>query len=276
LRLAGHPAQAGGGIREPTNRLGTAMIDVERRDQIAILTLAHGKANAMDLEFCDALAERLERLAEDEARAVVVTGRGAIFSAGVDLLRLLNEGPEYARRFVPALERMCDALLRFPKPLVAAVNGHAIAGGCIVACASDRRLMARGKGRIGVPELRVGVPFPDVALEVLRSSLATDVLRDLVWTGATLDVEEAVRRGLIDEIVEPDELIARAISTASFLAEPGPEVIRITKSQLRAPVIARLDAMRATESETGELWSSPAIMDAIRRYVDRTFRRSTS
>jgi enoyl-CoA hydratase len=249
------------------------MIDLEYTDGIAIVTLAHGKANAMDLEFCTGLADLFTRLAAGEARAAVITGRGGIFSAGVDLLRLLAEGPEYARRFVPALSSMCDALLRFPKALVAAVNGHAIAGGCIVACAADRRIMVNGKGRIGLPELRVGVPFPDVALEVMRSALATDVFHDLVWTGATLDVSDARERGLIHEIVEAEDLLSRAIAVAGEIAEPGLDVVRITKRQLRAPSIERLNALGGGGNETSETWSEPATLEAIRGYVERTFRR---
>lgn len=249
------------------------MIEVEDRGGITIATFAHGKANAMDLEFCTAVADLLRRLGRDDGRAVIVTGRGAIFSAGVDLLRLLDGGPEYARQFVPALASMCDALLRFPKPLVAAINGHAIAGGCIVGCAADRRIMVNGTGRIGVPELKVGVPFPDIALEVLRAALPTHVLHDLVWTGATLDVASARERGLIHEIVEAEDLLPRALAIADELARPGPDVVRITKAQLRAPSLARMDALAGQKNETGEQWSSPATLAAIRSYVERTFRR---
>lgn len=249
------------------------MLEVEDRNGITIATLAHGKANAMDLEFCGAVAELLNGLARNDARALIVTGRGAIFSAGVDLIRLLDGGPEYARQFVPALVSMCDALLRFPKPLVAAINGHAIAGGCIVGCAADRRIMVNGTGRIGVPELKVGVPFPDVALEVLRAALPTHVLHDLVWTGATLDAETAREGGIVHEIVATEDLLPRALAVANELAQPGPDVVRITKAQLRAPSLARLDALAGQKNETGEQWSSPATLAAIRSYVDRTFRR---
>jgi enoyl-CoA hydratase len=239
------------------------LIDIENQGGVAIVTLAHGKANAMDLELCTVLAEVFTRLAEDEAAAVIVTGRGPIFSAGVDLLRMLSSGPDYVRQFVPALCTMCDVLLRFPKPLVAAIN--------------DRRLMALGDGRIGLPELRVGVPFPDVALEIMRNVLAPSVLEELVLTAVTLDAPAAAMRGLVHEIVEPAALGARALSVANELAALRPEAFRETKRQLRAPALERLDRLDPSVHEaSAEVWSSPATIEAIRAYVDRTLRRPAS
>ena len=137
------------------------MIELTQKGDVAILTMNHGKANALDLELCAALVARFEQLRASSARAVVVTGQGRIFSAGVDLLRLSAGGAAYVRQFLPALHKLYDTVFFFPKPVVAAVNGHAIAGGCVLACCADRRLMARDGGRIGVTELLVGVPFPD-------------------------------------------------------------------------------------------------------------------
>ncbi|WP_163451993.1 enoyl-CoA hydratase/isomerase family protein, partial [Escherichia coli] len=85
---------------------------------------------------------------------------GKIFSAGVDLLQISDGGLSYVQKFLPALHRMFDTEFDFPKPVVAAVNGHAIAGGCVLASCADKRIAARDVGRIGVTEVLVGVPFP--------------------------------------------------------------------------------------------------------------------
>src|SRR3981081_2362328 len=92
------------------------------RGDIAALTMAHGKANALTTEFCDALAARVKETTA--ARAVVITGRERIFCAGVDLPRLAEGGPTYVRQFLPALHRLYDAVFFHPKPVVAAINGH--------------------------------------------------------------------------------------------------------------------------------------------------------
>ncbi len=146
------------------------MIDVKSDAGIAVLTLMHGKANALDIEFCEALAARFVELRVTDAKAVVLTGQGKIFSAGVDLIRLSEGGADYVRKFLPALHKLYDAVFNHPKPVVAAINGHAIAGGCVLACCADRRIMANDGGRIGVTELLVGVPFPALAFEIMRHS----------------------------------------------------------------------------------------------------------
>jgi enoyl-CoA hydratase len=127
---------------------------IERRDSdgIRTLKLAHGKVSAMDLELGEALIGEFKEAADPSVTAVIVTGTGASFSAGVDLFRLIKDGPEYARRFVPVLDEFLLATLTFPKPVVAAINGHAIAGGCILAAACDHRIMTEGNGRIGIAQ----------------------------------------------------------------------------------------------------------------------------
>src|SRR5258708_24895480 len=120
----------------------------------------------MSMEFCEALTARFAEISS--ARAVVMTASGRTFSAGVDLVRLLEGGAPYVGKFLPVLSNMFAAVFSHPAPVVAAINGHAIAGGCVLACAADKRLMARDGGRIGVTELLVGVPFPPAAMEIIR------------------------------------------------------------------------------------------------------------
>lgn len=96
------------------------MIELTHEGDIAVVRLVHGKANALDLELCDAIVSQFREIQASSARAVVLTGQGRMFSAGVDLLRLSGEGAPYVRRFLPALHRLYDALYFFPKPVVAA------------------------------------------------------------------------------------------------------------------------------------------------------------
>jgi len=250
------------------------MIDVAIHGPVAVLTLAHGKASALDLELCRALEHDLRRLERSEVGAVVLTGRGPIFSAGVDLVRVLDGGPAYLREFIPAMIRAFDALFFFPKPVVAAVNGHAIAGGCILACAADRRLMAEGNGRIGAPELVVGVPFPTIPLEILRHALAPPAFHEVVVCGGTYLPEDALRLGLVDELVASETLPDRAVQVAGTLAKIPPRAFRLTKELVRRPTRDRLerDAV-AHDAAALEAWCSEEILRAIRDYVERTLKK---
>src|SRR5215469_18242040 len=140
------------------------MLDLEERGEISIVRLAHGKVNALDVELLQAIAAAFGSL--DASKPVVFTGAGRSFSAGVDLKRITDGGLEYVKVFRPALSAAVKAVFYHPGPVVAAINGHAIAGGCVLATACDMRLMSAGT--IGLAELSAGVPFPTAALEIMR------------------------------------------------------------------------------------------------------------
>ncbi len=249
------------------------MIHREPRGAVVVLRLDHGKANAFDLELCQALMHELERLeAADEHRAVVLTGTGTIFSAGVNLRRLLDGGETYVNAFVPALIEAFRTLFAFPLPVVAAINGHAIAGGCVLAAACDYRIMARGSGTIGVPELRVGVPFPYVAIEILRYATPPERLQELVFLGRTFGMEEALGRGLVDEVTPSEELLARGHEVAEHLGSAALTRFRLTKRQLRRPSLDRIarHAPDTADPEVLAAWREPETLAAIRAYVEQT------
>ena len=251
------------------------MIDSDIIDGVAVLTMTHGKVNALDIEFCGALTARFEDLRKADAKAVVLTGQGKIFSAGVDLKRLSTGGADYIRRFLPALHRLYEAVFFHPKPVVAAVNGHAIAGGCVLACCADRRIMARDAGRIGVTEILVGVPFPALAFEVVRFAVPPRYLPEFTLSGATYATDEALRRGWVDEVTEPDKLIDDAIAVARQMSRLSPAAFSQTKSQVRQPVTERLQKSgEAIDRAVTDIWAAPATLAYIRDYVARTLMKS--
>ena len=250
------------------------MIDIKTDTGIAVLTLRHGKANALDIEFCEALAARFSELRRSDAKAVVVTGQGRIFSAGVDLKRLSEGGADYVRKFLPVLHKLYDAVFHHPKPVVAAINGHAIAGGCVLACCADRRIMARESGRVGVTELLVGVPFPALAFEIVRFAVPSRHLAEFTLSGATYTSDVALQRGWIDEVAEPADLIADAVAVAQELALLSPAAFAQTKAQIRQPVSERLQRSgEATDKAVSDIWAAPDTLRYIRDYVERTLKK---
>jgi len=252
------------------------MIELSHRGGIAIVKMVYGKANALDIEFCEALAAQFEALRGADIRAVVLTGQGQMFSAGVNLIRLSEGGADYVRRFLPALHRLYDTVFFFPKPVVAAINGHAIAGGCVLECCADRRIAVAGGGRIGVTELLVGVPFPPLAFEIMRFASPPRYLADGMFSGANFTPDLALSRGLVDELAEgPAALLDRSIAAAETLAALSPAAFAQTKQQIRQAVA---DAMehhgRQVAAAAEEIWSAPETLDYIRGYVARTFKKT--
>ncbi|AHI00495.1 enoyl-CoA hydratase/isomerase family protein [Kutzneria albida] len=251
------------------------MISVERDERVAVLRLAHGKVNALDLELLRAITSAMAELrAEDGVDAVVLTGSGRAFSAGVDLRRVLDGGPAYVRQYLPALTEAILAVFDWPRPVVAAINGHAIAGGCVFAAACDLRLMSQGT--IGVTELLVGVPFPAAALEVFRHA-AGIAGSELVLSGRTVDPATARAAGLLHAVVEPERLLPEAVSRARQLAAIPRAAYEITKRQLHRPAAELIATGRRLDDPAVEdHWCRPEIIAGIGAYLDRITARRPS
>jgi enoyl-CoA hydratase len=247
------------------------MIDVERLGSIVVMRLDAPPVNALDREVLQAITKTLGEIEASDARAVVLTGTGPVFSAGADLFRVLNEGDEYLRTSLAALIEAFGSLFRFPRPVVAAVNGHAIAGGAVLTCACDYRVSASGDHKIGFAELRVGVPFPAWALEIARWGTRPEFLQEVVYLGRSYDPTGAKERGLIDEIVEPDALMDRSREIAERLASMPPVTFRLMKEALRRPVVERVEASAQADAAARAAWGSEEVREAIRAFLMKTF-----
>jgi len=247
------------------------MVKLSTENAIAYLTLSHPPANALDLEFMQAILDGIVEAEASDARALVVTGERNVFSAGADLFRVLEEGSDYIDRAGPTMSSVFERLFRFPKPTVAAVNGHAIAGGNIIACACDYRIASSGEHRIGFSELAVGVPFPTWALEIVRFAVGAQHVRDLTLMARTMMVDEALRVGMVDEVVPPEELMDRAARAAERMARIPADTFRLTKAALIAPAVERAERLGAEhDREVARLWSSEPVHHAIREFLKRT------
>jgi enoyl-CoA hydratase/carnithine racemase len=249
------------------------VIERDDVDDVAVVRLAHGKVNALDLELVQAIAQTFVRLESEPVRAVVLTGSGRAFSAGVDLRRIIDGGAEYVAAFVPALVGAFVAVFRLGRPVVAAVNGHAIAGGAILVSACDHRIMSGG--RIGVTELRVGVPFPVAAMEILHCALGPAKARATIIDGETYDPVHAAQLGLIDTVANEADLLDRALASALTLADTIPaDVYRHTKRQLHRDADERIERWAADgDAEAIRLWATAATDGRIARFMTEVVGR---
>jgi enoyl-CoA hydratase len=237
---------------------------VEDRHSIRLVTLDRPPVNALDVDTLRELTNVLEAAAADgDINGVVLTGAGKVMSAGADLTKVLQAGDDYIDAGIDALNRAFRTLFIFPKPVVAAVNGHALAGGAVLVCGCDHRVMGAGAGRIGVIELAAGVPFPAWALQLVSHRVHSGYLEEVVLFGRAYEPEVAHRYGLIDEVVDDGAIVDVALDRAGELAQVPSRTFMLTKRSLRAAAVANAEALAAHDNEIKEAWRSPEVRAAI-------------
>lgn len=243
-----------------------AVTNPEVTDGVTVVRFERPSVNALDLKLLEFITASMRKI----NGPVVVTGAGRCFSAGVDLRAFVDGGPEYAERFVTALSEAFLAVFDHPAPVVAAINGHAIAGGCVFAMCADIRLMSAGM--IGLTELSVGVPFPVAALEICRFAMGTSATRAALQA-KTIDADAALARGWIDAVVPNDELISKAVATAHELGEYSPSAYAATKRQLHQPALVAIEAGAEMDAKVRAGWISDETRGRIAAFVEALARK---
>jgi enoyl-CoA hydratase len=241
---------------------------LEFADQVAVLRMDFGKANSIGEGFLDRMSALLDEVAARKSRALVLTGDGRVFCAGLDLPSLLGRTAEEIGGFMDRFSSFMLRVFESPIPVVAAVDGPAVAGGCVLALQTDFRVMSAGT--IGLNEVRIGLGLPAVVLETLKLQVSPPALRTIALEGRLFEPEAARDIGLVDEVVPPDRLIPRALEKAREMGEvPAVSFARI-KHSLRAPVA---DAARRGAEIDKKAWASgfasPEAQAILRDVVDR-------
>ncbi|HUH05349.1 MAG TPA: crotonase/enoyl-CoA hydratase family protein [Kofleriaceae bacterium] len=227
------------------------LVGFELDGPVAVITMDDGKANALSHDMMAALDGALDR-AEAEAKAVLLTGREGRFCAGFDL-RVMMQGPEAAMKMLADGGDLLLRLYLLGLPLVVACNGHALAGGVLLAATGDTRIGARGAFKLGLNEVANGMPVPVLAYEFARDRLLPSELVAATMQARIYDPDEAARAGWLDRVVEPDALAAAAREEAARLAALPGTAYRLSKRGLRGKVA---DYIRANLAKN---------MDEIRR-----------
>lgn len=233
---------------------------IERAGEVAVIRLRGGRANAMSAGLLGALTRVVDQVTASDARAAVVTGDERAFSAGLalpDLIGLDRAGMSaFIDGFAVAMRRVLDC----PMPVVAAVNGHAIAGGCVLALMCDARIAAAGGARIGLNEVQLGIGLPAVVVEPLRLRVAPGALAAIALEGRLFSMDDARAVGLVDEVVAPGELEARAVARAAELGRASRAAYAQVKRALIRPALEAIDRVGAAEREAWlDTWfSEPA------------------
>ena len=230
-------------------------MQLERLGHVALLKINAGKANAIGPAWLDGMSHLLDELGD--ARAVVVTGYEGFFSAGLDLPSLLGLDRPAIHSFIEKFNATMLRLFDVPVPMVAAVNGHAIAGGCVLAMQADWRMMTDRASKIGLNEVAIGIGLPTVVVETLRCQVPPATLVPIALEGKLVGPAEALRLGLVHEVVPAEEVVDRALARAQELAALPSAAVRQVKHALRHAVseLIRANDVRDT-ARWVETWFS--------------------
>lgn len=223
----------------------------EDRDGLAVIVMNRPPANALAPELLADGLRVLRELQTDPPRGVLLTGSGRFFSGGADLRLVPTLDPTEQAEMVRGINELFAGWHRLPCPVVCAVNGHAVAGGLILALCGDYRVGVRDAS-YGLTEVEVGIPFPSEAMAVVQAELAPGVVRRLVLGGGLFDGGRAVELGILDEIAA--DARARALEVLAHLAGHPPLTYRAVKARLRAwrPRAAEPTPGRASETWVGD------------------------
>lgn len=251
--------------------MSASPIEFEPSGSVIVLRFNRPPANAIDHPFVRELDAALASLeARDEAEAVVVTGTGRFFSAGLDLKALPHLAAAEQREMAVAFGRLMARLYGFPRPVVAAVNGHAVAGGLLLTLTTDYRIGTPGSSTFGLTGVKAGIPYPESALAVAAGELTPSVARTMLLTARTCGPQTAVARGILDELVPSRDLLPRALGAAGKLAEMPSEAYVRTKRQLRGPVLDRIHAaIDGGHDARPGAWLTPESSAASARLLER-------
>jgi len=223
---------------------------IERRiDHVALVTMTTNKANAQNPTFFFDLHSAFDRLeSEFPDCAVVLTGTGQVFSAGLDFD---YHFPLFARRSLAEVDAWFDAyratnlrVFTYPKPTVAAINGHAYAGGLITALDCDLRIAADGNSQFALNEVPIGIPMPAVYVEIIKYALGAPAAAEMTLFGQVYDLAAARRLGVVHRVVSAERLIDEAVAWAGRV-EPGcHSAYGYSKRALQASTLRAIDDAR--------------------------------
>ncbi|MBI1884714.1 MAG: enoyl-CoA hydratase/isomerase family protein [Chloroflexi bacterium] len=244
--------------------MSTVRVD-DHEGCVRLLTLDRPPANAIDETLLRDLSLALNHAKDDDSvRAVVVTGAGRFFSGGLDLVQALRRDEESAQKNLEIFRDALLSLLAFPKPTVAAVNGHAIAGGLIIALACDFGLGLDEDYVIGLNEVAIGASYPRVALEIVRLRLPHPQANELLLGGELYRASDGLRLGVVQELLPSQDFEEAAVRRAARLGAFPREAYAHTKAAIIEPAVERLKAETPEEASRGAaIWRTPESQAAL-------------
>lgn len=243
------------------------VIRTECQNQTLMVWMELGKVNAMDTGFCEDLCESVAQFRSGDAKLLVFRSATAsrVFSAGIDLKRVVLEPPEYVEDFFPKLIELFESVYDCHKPTLAVVEGAAVAGGCVLAAACRARLVTKA-ATFGMPTPRLRVPIPQLANEILRSA-APEAIADQLHDGTLIDASKALECGLATEVVSDEDLDS---SIQRFAIHASNEPANLSRDLSQRTI--RRDGYKDADQKMIEYWKSDELRTRLRQYIDSSWR----
>jgi enoyl-CoA hydratase/carnithine racemase len=249
------------------------VLSVHRHDDVWELQLDRPPANALHPELMVPLREQLA-LAYGQARAVVLSGRPGMFCAGLDVPALLTMAPDQAQVLMREFLGLSADLLESPIPVIAALTGHAPAGGTMLAIFCDARIMARGSYKLGMREVVVGLSVPPAAYHALCELVGTRQARLLCLEGRFVEAQEAFEIGLVDALEDMDQVVAQAVAWARRWTAMPPKAFCATRTMMRQSLVAKAAELRDAGASHAGLFHGEETRTAMLQLVN-SLRKST-
>jgi Delta3-Delta2-enoyl-CoA isomerase len=253
-------------------------VRLERHDEIAILRLDKERGNSIDARLVEDLGRLCHEVAQDETvRGVMLaSGHPKLFCPGLDLMAMSDYDRQGLESFMGRFAHVVWALYGMRKPVLAALNGPAVAGGCVLALTADYRMLKAG-ARIGLSEVRLGVPLPWSIALLLRASVTPVALARVALLGKDFTGEEALAVGLAHELGPQEGFEAGCLARLREFTEKDPRALGATKAYLRSSILAE---MRTGEmhfvKEFSEAWFSPATQERLKQTVASLVERAAA
>lgn len=249
------------------------MIDVVDHGAIRELRLNRPPVNALSPQLLAAIADGVRQAPVDGARAVVISGREGMFSAGLDVPCLLALDRPDLSAALDVFFATISTLATSPVPVAAAITGHSPAGGAVLALCCDRRVMAVGPFSIGLNEVRIGIPIPEIVASLVRRTVGARRAEDLCVSGRLLDPAEALKTGLVDDVVPLDHVVEAARCWCEETISVPSSALIETRKRMRSDLVELVERHREEDARRlSKTWFEPELQTAMQQLVARLKR----
>lgn len=248
------------------------LVEKKAKGKVVILNLNRSVTNAINLELINEISELVSETKDDEDLAgIVLTSAGdKFFSIGFDIPALIGLSKKDFNEFYRAFNRLCIDLYTFPKPLVAAIRGHAVAGGCILTLCCDYRLIAEGRKLMGLNEIKLGVPLPYPADCILRQIVDDHAARRILDTGDFFPPEETLAMGLVDEVLPLDQVVGIAVEKVHSIVSCSLAAFTLIKRNRIENVVSEIRAGLTSREKTFiEMWYTEEAQEKLHAAVEK-------